>query len=113
MHKFVSKECLEGCSCYVFGTWPMEVDCIILYLFVEFCVSDFWNVHFGRDAWSQPGRRSDRGMVLQGMRLSVRPRSPHCGQIVLQAETVDEAVLSWGKVQLLGSESKLAFELSK
>ncbi|CAK9036771.1 unnamed protein product, partial [Durusdinium trenchii] len=42
-----------------------------------------------------PKRTAAFRMVLQGMRLSVRPRSPHCGQIVLQAETVDEVQFEW------------------
>lgn len=42
-----------------------------------------------------PKRSASFRLVLQGMRLSVRPRSDHSGQIVLQAETIDEVQFEW------------------
>lgn len=42
-----------------------------------------------------PKRTASFRLVLRGMRLSVRPRSDHSGQIVLQAETIDEVQFEW------------------
>ena len=42
-----------------------------------------------------PKRSASFRLALQGMRLSVRPRTDHSGQIVLQAETLDEVQFEW------------------
>ncbi|CAJ1408952.1 unnamed protein product [Effrenium voratum] len=42
-----------------------------------------------------PSRTASFRFVLQGMRLSVRPKTSCSGQVVLQAETLDEVQFAW------------------